>query len=91
MELLRPGWKEGTALPGIVADRDHIIKINRAVFVDVVGSLLRDVHAILLHDSNGPGIYAVCFHTGAPDCCLTTGKQAQIAFGHLAPAAIAGT
>lgn len=55
--------EERAAFPGIVANRNHKIKIHIAVFTDAVGRMAGDVYVVFFHDAYSSGICALhCTH-----------------------------
>ena len=89
MKLLGIEGKKGTALPGIVAYRNHIVKIYALVLHYIVGGLGRNVDAVFLHGGNGSGIHTVRFNSCTVHFGFVSGEITQISFGHLTATAIA--
>lgn len=56
MDELFPAGEDRAGLAGVVADRDHGVEILVQQFVDVFGSVVRDVDPDLQQDGGGPGI-----------------------------------
>ena len=91
VKFLRLGREIRAAFARIVAYRDDEIEMNIAVFVDMIGSLSGNVGSVFFHNGNGAWVDAVRFHARAIDLGFVAREMAQIAFGHLAAATVAGT
>lgn len=76
----------GTPFLCIVADRYHIVYRDFPVLIHMVAGMVADIHAILAHDGDGPGIDAMGLNPGTVNPYFISAKMLQISMGHLAAA-----
>jgi hypothetical protein len=90
MEFFSRRRKIRATLVGIVANGNYKVKVQVGVFIHIVTGVVADVYTIFFHNGNGAGVYTVRFNTGTKHFCFVAGKKAQVAFGKLAAATVAG-
>ena len=90
VKFLGLGGEVRAAFPGIVAHGNDKIKVDVAVFVDVVGRVCGNVDPVLFHNRNSAWVNAMCLHTGAINLGMVSSKMPEIPLGDLASAAVAG-
>lgn len=90
VELSCTGREVRTTLPGIVTNRNDIIKINIPVLIHIVGSMSGNIDAILDHGLYRHRVHPMGFHPGTIDLCPASSKVAQVGFRNLATATITG-
>ena len=79
--------KEGTALGGVVADRDHQVEVE-AGLVQPLRALSGDVDPRLGHDGHRPRVEAAGLEAGGVGLEVVAAQVAGPAFGHLAAAGV---
>jgi len=85
------GAREGGAvLVRVAADRDHQVELRGRQLADGLGFLRGQVHVHLGHHLHRAGIHAVRFNSRGVGAEVVAVQCQGEAFGHLAPAGVAG-
>ena len=83
MKAVERVGEEWASLVGVVADRDHIVKLLLYEAVDGLGALPADVDPLLGHDLDGERMELARLRPGAYSLDVTSPDVAQEALRHL--------
>ena len=83
--------KEGAVLVGMAADGDDVIKVDFLEFIEMLGTVSRDVYTGLGHDPYGFRVESMGFDSGGVRLDTVGQKVPCPSLGHLASAGVAGT
>lgn len=74
MEFFCFGEEDWATFIGIVTNGDYKVKVDVAVFVDVVGSMGRNINTVFFHDGDSVWVYAMGFDSGTINFSFVAGK-----------------
>jgi hypothetical protein len=82
--------EDRASFAGVIADREDDIELLVREFIDMLGTVPRNVDAEFAHHSDGFGPHTAGSDASAENVEVVASIVAQKAFGHLAPSRVGG-